>query len=118
MELPICCPTLDEMTNDEIQIITLTSPHGWDPYGDYSITSYNLDSLKRVVPWKNTTITSRVLLKANMLGTTKKRSITISDLMSRWGIGKETVKLTLQSTWQEYTRSTDKLTCRFKTAMA
>ena len=102
MELPVCRPTLDKMTNNDIQIITLTLHHRWDPYGDGSITSYNLSSLMRVMPWGNPTITSIMSLNANMLGTTTdKRSITVSNLVSRWAIGKETTKSTLQSTWQE-----------------
>ena len=36
--------------------------------------------------------------------------------MRRWGIGIDTARRTLKSTYQEYTRSADNLTRRFKTA--
>ena len=116
MTLPVRRPSLTEITDDNIQVITLTSPHGWDPYGDDSVSSYNIHSLIRIVPWGNPSITSMLYYKANTLGTVKKRTITVDDLMRRWGIGKESAKMTLRSTWQEHTRSTDNLTRRFKTA--
>ena len=39
----------------------------------------------------------------------QKSAISPEDLVSRWGIGVETVRLTLQSTYQEYTRETKNL---------
>ena len=42
--------------------------------------------------------------------------MTASILAQRWGIGIGTARLALNSTYQEYTRSTDNLTRRFKTA--
>ena len=98
-----------------IKLGRISSPHGWDPYGDDSVTSYNISSMMHVLPWGNPTLTSMMWCKASALGSTKKRTITV-DLMSRWGIGKETARITLNSTWQEYTRAADNLTRRFKMA--
>ena len=116
MELTVRRPTLGEITNDDIQTIILTSPHGWDPYGDDSISSYNIATVMRNMPLETSSFLSIMPQKVNMLGSTKKRAITIENLMERWGVGKETAKNTLECTWQEYTRSTDNLTRRFKTA--
>ena len=116
MELHVRRPSLDEITNEDLQVITFTSPHGWDPYGEDSIASYNVNSVLRAQPWTNTSSISMICRKNNALGFTKKKSITVEDLMKRWGIGKESALITLQSTWQEYTRSADNLTRRFKTA--
>ena len=116
MEVHVHRPTLSEVTNEDLQLITLTSPHGWDPYGDDSVSSYQINSIAKILPWGNPTITSMIYCKANLLGTTKRRSITVDNLMDRWGVGKETAKVTLESTWQEYTRSIDNLTRRFKSA--
>ena len=49
------------------------------------------------------------------LSTIQRQTISDEDLMKRWGVGKETARQTLHATWQEYTRSTDNLTRRFKT---
>ena len=99
MEMHVRRPTLSEITNDDLQLVTLTSPYGWDPYGDESVTSYHVNSIMRVLPWGNPTITSMIYRKANFLGTTKRRSITVDNLMERWGVGKETAEVTLESTW-------------------
>ena len=50
------------------------------------------------------------------LRTSRKGSITPENLAFCWGIGINAARLTLQSTYQEYTRSADNLTRRFKTA--
>ena len=80
------------------------------------IIMHQINSIARILPWGNPTITSMIYYKANLLGTRKRRSITVDNLMDRWGVGKETAKVTLESTWQEYTRSIDNLTRRFKSA--
>ena len=116
MEIHVRRPTLSEITNDDLQLVTLTSLHGWDPYGDASVTSYHVSSIMSVLPWGNPTITSMIYQKKNLLGSTKRRSITVDNLMERWGVGKETAKVTLEPTWKESTRSTDNLTRRLKTA--
>lgn len=48
----------------------------------------------------------------------KKQAITPEDLVLRWGIRIQTARLTLASTYQEYTRATDVLTRRLKTSRA
>ena len=53
MELPVCQSTLNEITNDDIQVITLTFPHDWDPYGDDFISFYQGSSLMCMLPWGN-----------------------------------------------------------------
>ena len=85
MEVHVHRPTLSEVTNEDLQLITLTSPHGWDPYGDDSVSSYQINSIAKILPWGNPTITSMIYCKANLLGTTKRRSITVDNLMERWG---------------------------------
>ena len=43
--LPVRHPSLSEITDDNIQVITLTSPHGWDLYGNDYVSSYSIHSL-------------------------------------------------------------------------
>ncbi len=116
MHLSVRRPNLDELTNNELQVVTFTSPHGWDPYGNDSVTSYNLNSIRVSQPWDNLNLATTLPREITALGITRNRSITVEDLMNRWGICKETARVTLESTWQEYTRSADNLTRRFKTA--
>ena len=113
--LPIRRPTKYEVQDTNLQHIVLTSPHGWDPYGvDCFSSTDNTQNLYQSC--QVSTFLSRPLHQLNILYTTKHRSITPEDLMSRWGIGLETSRRTLRSTYQEYTRSADNLTRRFKTA--
>ena len=67
MTLSVRRPSLTEITDDNIQVITLTSPHGWDPYGDDSVSSYSIRSLMRVVLWGNPSITSMLSYKGQYL---------------------------------------------------
>ena len=40
MELSIKRLTIDEISNEELQVVTSTSPYEWDKYGDDSIYTY------------------------------------------------------------------------------
>ena len=44
--LPIRRPLTHELVDENIQTICLSSPHGWDPYGDDSLTPYDSSQLK------------------------------------------------------------------------
>jgi len=48
--------------------------------------------------------------------TSKRGTITSEDLVQRWGIGINTARLALKSTYQEHARSYDNLMRQFKTA--
>jgi len=112
--LSIRRPTISEVQNSELQVLQLTSPHGWDPYSTDAISTQHMLHFQfgcRISTFltKNNRILSR-------LTSNSKKTLTPSILAQRWGIGIETARLTLNSTYQEYTRSTDNLTRRFKTA--
>ena len=86
-------------------MVTLTSPDGWDPYGIDSLrsmTSVSICPISHLL----TSLFVRTLQPAQLK---QKRAISPEDLVSRWGIGIETTRLTLQSTYQEYTRETKNL---------
>ena len=108
-------PTKLEVSNCDLQRIELTSPHGWDPYGVDSLSTLNQQSRPFQVCQVSNYLSS-TLRTLFILNTSKNNSITPEDLMRRWGIGIDTARRTLQSTYQEYTRSADNLTRRFKTA--
>ena len=113
--LPIRRPTITELTDESRHHICMTSPHGWDPYGDDSITPYNSATLQDY-SCAISTFLSRPLKNLILnVSSNQRQVITLEQLMSRWGVGKETAKRTLNATWQEYTRATDNLTRRFKT---
>ena len=112
--LPIRCPTTSEVQNSDLQVLQLTSPHGWDPYSTDAIsTQYMLHFKYGCSVSTFLTKTHRMLSR---LSTNSKKNLTPSDFAQRWVIGIETARLILNSTYQEYTRSTDNLTRRFKTA--
>ena len=107
-------PTSSEVQDSNLQILQLTSPHGWDPYCTDTISTQHMLHFKYGCNI-STFLTKhhRILFR---LQSTSKKTLTPSLLATRWGIGIETARLTLNSTYQEYTRSTDNLTRRFKTA--
>ena len=112
--LSIRRPTISEVQNSELQVLQLTSPHGWDPYSTDAISTQHMLHFQfgcRISTFltKNNRILSR-------LSSNSKKTLTPSILAQRWGIGIETARLTLNSIYQEYTRSTDNLSRRFKTA--
>jgi len=108
-------PIASEVSNTDLQRIELTSPHGWDPYGVDSLSDSNQQSRPlHVCPVS--TFLSNALRSLSIINTSKNRTITPEDLMRRWGIGIDTARRTLRSTYQEYTRSADNLSRRFKTA--
>ena len=82
-------------------MVTLTSPDGWDPYGVDSLRSITSVSICPV-SYLLTNLFVRTLQPAQLKRTS---AISPEDLVSRWGIGIETARLTLQSTYQEYTRN-------------
>ena len=112
--LHVRCPTNVELMNNDLQIITLTSPDGWDPYG---IDSLRAASLVDTCPISNL-LTNLFVRNLQPIQIKRKSAITPEDLVSRWGIGIETARLTLLSTYQEYTREPRNLTRRFKTSRA
>ena len=80
--LPIRRPTKHEVQDTNLQHIVLTSPHGWDPYGVDCFSSTN-DTRNLYRGCQVSTFLSRPLHQLNLLNTTKHRSITPEDLMSR-----------------------------------
>ena len=111
--LPVRRPTTAELTNSQLLVLELTSPHGWDPYSNDSISTQHMLNYKYGCSISTFLTTSTCSLYR--LTSTNKRNLTPSILAQRWGIGIETARLTLNSTYQEYTRSTDNLHRRFKT---
>ena len=113
--LNIRYPTSTEVSNHDLQRIELTLPHGWVPYGVDSLTTYNQQSK----PFQVCTVSSSLsnaLRSLFVLNTSRNRTITPEYLMRRWGIGIDTVRRTLKFTHQEYTRSSNNLTRRYKNA--
>ena len=112
--LPIRRPTSNELQNDELQVIALTSPHGWDPYG--------IDSLCKVISMAicpiSHQLSSSIMRRVQPIQVKSRRAISPEDLVSRWGIGIESARSTLLSTYQEYTRESKNLSRRFKTSRA
>ena len=108
-------PTSTEVSNHDLQGIELTSPHGWDPYGVDSLTSYKHQG-KPFQVYAVSSFLSNALRSLFVPYTSKHRTITPEDLIRRWRIGIDTTRRTLKSTYQGYTRSADNLTHRFKTA--
>ena len=40
--LPVRRPSLPELNNDNLRVLELTSPHGWDPYAEDTISTQNM----------------------------------------------------------------------------
>ena len=112
--LPVRRPSLPELNNDNLRVLELTSPHGWDPYAEDTISTQNM--LHFTYGCKISTFLSKNSRLLGRLLSSHKRNLSPSILAARWGIGIETARLTLNATYQEYTRSTDNLHRRFKTA--
>ena len=114
MYIPSRRPTATELTNTQLLVIELTSPHGLDPYSEDSILTQHMLNLK-YSPSISTFLTksNRSLSRLTL---SNKRNLSLSLLTQRWGIGIETARLTLNSTYQDYTMSTDNLHRRFKMA--
>ena len=114
--LPIRRPLTHELVNEDLITVCLTSPHGWDPYGGDSLSLYNADNLS-----DNSCSISKFLSQSfnrsiTNISSNQRQVISIEDVMKRWGVENEMARQTLMATWQEYTRSTDNLNLRFKTA--
>ena len=109
-------PTFQEMNDENLQTICMTSSHGWDPYGSDSLSFYDPSRLTINTCRVSFFLSTFPLNNIYHVSSSKKGSISVDDLMKRWGIGKHSATLTLQSTLQEYTRSADNLSRRFKTA--
>ena len=112
--LPIRRPSKNEIGNSELQVISLTSPHGWDPYGIDSLRTLNSTTICPI----SHHLTSSLLRNLQPVQIRSRGAISPEDLVSRWGIGIETARSTLLSTYQEYTRETENLSRRFKTSRA
>ena len=93
--LPVCRPSIQELNNADIQHIYLTSPHGWDPYDADSFSS--IDSVQ--ICNKLAPMTNEICDILQLRQTNKKQAITPEDLVLRWGIGIQTARLTLTSTY-------------------
>ena len=91
--LPICRSTQDEMKNDNLQIIQLTSPHGWDPYGDDSFSKQNKIQIN--FGCTVSTFLSKSLQQILNFGSSKSKTIIPAILAERWGIGIEPAQLTI-----------------------
>ena len=125
--LPVRRPTRQELNNSDLDLIMLTSPHGWDPYNvDSSHTvidlngcdPYHVNSLRTITDLRSCPIShylvTTIFRSFNEVKFKRKEAITPEDLISRWGIGLETSRLTLRGTYQAYTRETTNLSRRFK----
>ena len=112
--LPVRRPSISEVDNDNLRTLQLTSPHGWDPYATDSFSIQHMISM--AYGCRISTFLTKHNRLLNRLTSSTRGQISASDLSQRWGIGIETARLTLASTYQEYTRSADNLTRRFKTA--
>ena len=115
--LPVRRPTKQELNNSDLDLIMLTSPHGWDPYNVDSsriVTDlngcdpYQVNSLRTITDLRSCPIShyldTTISRNFNEVKFKRKNAITPEDLISRWGIGIETARLTLKCTYQEYTR--------------
>ena len=115
--LPVRRLTKRELNNSDLNLIMLTSPHGWDPYNVDSsriVTDlngcdpYQVNSLRTITDLRYCPIShyldTTISRNFNEVKFKRKNAITPEDLISRWGIGIETARLTLKGTYQEYTR--------------
>ena len=80
--LPIRRPSLQEVHNTELRSATLSSPHGWDPYGVDSLSN-NCNSCSV------SSFLSCIFRSIMNLNVRKRDTIEPEHLMSFWGIGKE-----------------------------
>lgn len=112
-------PTPGEIEDIGIPIVDLTSPHGWDPYGVDSIESQSINSFTHSCSCRISNFLSLGQIFINEFRLSKKiGSISPRELSKRWMISEDSAKRTLSSTYQEYLRTTDNLTRRFKTSRA
>jgi len=117
MFLQVRCPTPEEIEDENIPIVDLTSPHGWDPYGIDSIQSQNISQCTHTCRISNFLASNQTLIHEFRLGK-KIGAISPADLSKKWMISEEAAQRTLSSTYQDYLRTTDNLTRRFKTSRA
>ena len=82
--LPVRRPSLTEISNDNLHHITLTSPHGWDPYG---VDSFSLSRHIDTSCIISSVLANRFINMLQPCISKKKQAITPEDLVLRWGIG-------------------------------
>ena len=113
--LSIQRPILREITDNQLHHISLMSPHRWDPYG---IESFSPQRSSEIMCWISFDLSHQLPNMIQPCDLSKKKGITPKDLVLRWGIGTQTARLTLASTYQEHRRATDSLTRRSKFSRA
>ena len=84
-------PTISEVQNSELQVLQLTSPHGWDPYSTDAISTQHM--LHFQFGCSISTFLTKNLRILSRLSTNSKKTLTPSILAQRWGIEVETARL-------------------------
>jgi len=110
-------PTPGEIEDTGIPIVDLTSPFGWDPYGADSIESFSINQVTHLCSISTFLSSNRIYVNELRLGK-KIGAISPKELAKKWLITENSAERTLSSTYQEYLRTTDNLTRRFKTSRA